>query len=1080
MSVQKLVSEADRLLEKGKAPEAIEKLKQALRDEPLNQFVGTKLSALLVDSGDKSGAVKVLVTLAEKLSDAGKSQVAIAIFKQAIDLDPTNIDLKVKYTRECESVGKLGDALGQGQIALQYYLRRKKYFDAANLMPVLVRIQPKDEKLKQAWLEVMQFAQADQKLIHLLVALCGPPGLVSQEFSVGGDPVNLSPSLYESLKRLVAFFPRDAKIAYAVAWAAYRREKLTDYFVYLKECLRRDPDFTLALLHLARHFADQQKLNESFFVYKHLRDRMAVDKNVDMLTLNQLVDAFVQKNGWISFAESGDPSEELDAATFLDTVKGIVKKEEVQEADTFDEASNDGMSRAEDTSAPMNRQTGSMKIPAPAEIELSSSTLPSSGGGALEIELSGGQTKVVPIPDDLKKMLESEAKPTAPPIKHTPAPAAATESSSTLQENTDSVLLTSIIRVDPQELSKGESPGLLVEEEASKSNIAVPVPAAAPATTAPPSAPAATAPNPPASKPLESSPPTATAPTPVRPTFNPFAAPVEEAKVEASDPREQEVVGEKTMVFSPMDVLNATNVRQQAELAKVATKIIDSPSAPAVPTPSPATASQGGADLGSLVPKYRNVSTEGDPTELYSPVEALKATEASRKSAQDASIPPPIVPPVQPTSSVSISTASEASVAQDTDISAVWPSTVNIPSPTSELSVGGTDADNEPTTIVNRNLLEESLNLSPPQAEEEATTIVRADQIPPAIASNELAMDVSASSSLSLESSEAPIEKGSAIEPAALVLPESHEIPAAPLTNSPPIPPPLSFTPSSSDLPPPASIASEEVVDLGDDLLEGPTKILVRPPSEDVTEHLIREIREEVKEIGDKPVADSNFMLRKAERYIAKRNYYLARKALRHALALGADEAHVKAKLTEIRKIELPDSLYYAVSNDQKQIERSSEILERLESEFELADDSFQDEEQELALSMEEKLDAIVNENDPRTILDFGIGLHEMGLYKQAEHLFSKAIDRFPEISFDAYYLSAIAKFSRKDYAGAASILKKLSGDAGRAEHDKIQVYYALAETFEMMRQSDRSQAFYKKVAEIDPNYRNVRVKLEE
>ena len=105
------------------------------------------------------------------------------------------------------------------------------------------------------------------------------------------------------------------------------------------------------------------------------------------------------------------------------------------------------------------------------------------------------------------------------------------------------------------------------------------------------------------------------------------------------------------------------------------------------------------------------------------------------------------------------------------------------------------------------------------------------------------------------------------------------------------MPPPI---PERGFVPIPASAeavrpsAGEEGVDLGDDLLEGPTRIFTQPSGAEKTEHLLREIKQDLKETASARL-DIDMLMKKAERYTAKRNYYLARKALRHAQALGAD-----------------------------------------------------------------------------------------------------------------------------------------------------------------------------------------------
>ncbi|RYZ95920.1 MAG: tetratricopeptide repeat protein, partial [Proteobacteria bacterium] len=221
MSVQKLIAEAEKLLDKKKVPDAIERFKTALGLEPLNQLVSSRLANIYLDMGDRPSAARAYSDLAARLAEAGKTGVAIAFYKQAIEISPDNMELRVIYARECEEMGKIGDAQTQAQAALQHYLRRKKYLDASVVMPLLIRLQGRDD-LKAAWIEVIQLGQGEQKIPHLLVALCGPPGMLSTEFNVGGDAATLSEGLYEGLKGLVAFFPRDPRVPYAVAWAASR------------------------------------------------------------------------------------------------------------------------------------------------------------------------------------------------------------------------------------------------------------------------------------------------------------------------------------------------------------------------------------------------------------------------------------------------------------------------------------------------------------------------------------------------------------------------------------------------------------------------------------------------------------------------------------------------------------------------------------------------------------------------------------------------------------------------------------------------------------------------------------------
>ncbi|MGE3261216.1 MAG: tetratricopeptide repeat protein [Bacteriovoracia bacterium] len=913
MSVQKIIAEADKLLDRGKLPEAIEKLKFALQAEPTNQLATTKLANAYAAGGSKEKAAATFTALANRLSEVGKAQVAIAVYKQALELTPNDISLKLRFAQECESVGKVGDAQTQAQSVFQYYLRRKKYFDAANILPMLVRLNGKDDILKQAWLEVMLLSQAEKKLVHLLVALCGPPGIVSEEFSVGGEPAALSEPVFEGIKKLVAFFPRDPKIAYAAAWSAYRRGRFKDFFHFLRECLRREPDFCLGLLLFARVLAERERLNEAYFVFRLLKERLAADKSVeDISTLTQLVDAFVEKNGWIAFVEqTGD---HMDASQFVDALRG---QQATPPTPVVEQEPSLG-APPEKIPSQISITMPFIKPPPTPEVESADHASSFADGPELppaEIELGSGD-------GDLEIQHLSEEKKSADPAVIAPAE-------------------TTIVR-PPEDVE-----GIPIADEATmvgqlsapaEKTMAEPMQGTSATTVSPLSEYASAEGPPPESE------------VPPKSGFNPLEhmnAPAESPVLNADS--------ERTVIFSPMEIIDATS-RATGNYNDVKTKIIDPPP-PAEPTSS--TLPSRTMAIEPPAGAWHDLNLNGVETDIFSPMEIIQAQSDSQPNA----------------------------VIDKSRYAGVEPKPAE----------AAADADG-------------------------ATQIMHAPPFPGEGSSSQGLM---------------PIPEGGPTE---------------------------------------AIAEADPGVDMGDDLLDGATRILLAPPKVNATQHLFKEIAQESKK--EPAASDPAVMLRKAERFIAKRNYYLARKALRHAQVLGASDEVVRKRLGDIRKLELPESLYQAVSNDETGRERSSDILERLEKEFDIGEKTEVGE--EIESSIDAKLEEIFRENDPRTIIDFGIGLHEMGLYRPAEKVFSRVVADYPDFSFDAYYLAAVSKFSRKDYAGAASILKKLSANADKSEQEKIQIYYALGELFAKMSQLDRSKEFFKKVAELDSNYRNIRHKLEE
>lgn len=1013
--MSKLIAEVDKLLEKGKLPEAIDKLKSGIRSEPLNQLLATKLANIFLEQQEPANAAKVYVALASRLSEAGKAQVAIAIYKQALDLDPTNIELKVKFAIESESAGKISDAHHHAQIALQFYLRRKKFFDASNLFPLLVRTAPKDEKLKLAWVEVLQLSQAEQKVLHLLVALCGPPGLISPEFSVGGEPTALNEQLYQSLKNLVYFFPRDPKVAYAVAWAAYRRENEKDFFHMLRECFRRESDFCLAALLYARYLSEKQRLNESLFVFKYFKERMGSDRSTDMLTLSRLMEGFIEKNGWITFTD-GMGIEELDAEMFskkfLEAAPAGEPANSPAASSTPDAAPSGAPPEGESpTSDSDKKESVPESLELPFEIALPA-------GDEMELVLTSGQSQVLKAGEkteepkqtqsaaasatDSKQKPQVESSPKAaekvveaapqeaPKSEPAPSPAPIANMN---EAGTGSVVFTSIIKVESENLAKNH-------QQADAESVAEQEKEAPPAK---------------------------------KPTFNPMedmqAPPIAaaEADVEA-----------KTQLFTPMDLIGVASKSPAASVkAPVGTKVIltsqadlaDAEKLKQAVAPPPAEPPV------QPPPAPQKEFIEGESTAQFSPVEAVQAGVASRRS--------------QPLTTAPTTPPLDAMAPEATPL---------VPDQTKTEAVSITQS--EAATKIFEALASEG----------EATTFISRDMAKAAsesIKENEIQQ-------------EAPPEQAEEQRTMVFSAPENEAVaepPPAPKEET-----QFEFSPSAENqenhlaLPEPVN----EQVDLGDDLLEASTKIAVQNQLDESTKNLFAEIKKEISQAPDGASSTLDVLFKKAERYIAKRNYYLARKALRHCLALGGDEEKIKSRMADIRKLELPNSLYLAESNDARDNRSSEEILERLEAEFDLNSDSEVSVGIDLEKTLESQIEKIMEENDSRSIFDFGIALHEMGLFRQAERVFSLAVEKFPQHAFDAYYLAAVSKAARKDYAGAASILKKLSHETGKSEEEKIQIYYALGEVFEKMHRKKSSKEFYKKVADLDSNYRNIRHKLED
>jgi len=815
VSIDKLLSQAEKFLDKGKKKEAIEKLKEVLRSDPDHQQAAGKLAQAYIETEQPEEAAKIFEKMAAKASDAGRAQVAVALLKQALDYLPDNINLLTKISFECENIGKLSEAGNYGQRVLNYYLARKKYIEALPICGLIARVSPKNEEIKNTWIEILMFISIDDKIIPALVFFWGPPGIVDKSFSVGGDPVTMSEDIYQKFVNLLSWYPRSVKFAYSLAWAAYKRGNFQDAFKFIRECFRRDPDFTLNMILLARIFSEQKKLDECFFIYKYIKDKMPLDRNVDMATLNHQLNSFLEKNGWITFNEGMGDAEALVPEKFLEIFISPNGEAAATESNKIDSAKvEESVAKEQEevsgillSSGEHQKETAEAAPTNEAHVEDDEGgiALPSFGGDGdneSEILLTSGEAKAISPPMD------------------TPMPIA-----------------------EPEPLQE-----LFVDEKNT-----------------------------------------------------------ENAK-------------ESKNYFDPFE-----HMSEEAKLAQ-----------------------QDVSDISAQDPVEDSVEDPVEKTEIFSPIDVLKASTWRK----DDSVLP----------------KSEES---------------DIPDPTQVFAVED-DVEVIPETI-----------LTP-----EVKPVVKFVPIP-----------------------------------------DADEPVAAPV---------------------------EEVADRGTDLLLMPAKEKTIDVEENKTEQF-------VKELESSEISVEN-LLRKGERFLAKRNYYLARKSFRQALVFGAEEEFIKEKLRSIRAMEMPDGMYTNISSDLEPTSNVDELIEALEVDFEI-DDSI-DRKEFLGKISRTKFNKIMKNVDGKTCLDLGIAFYEMGLYHDAENVFLYASAQNEELQYDAHYLMAESMVARKDFSGAVNILKTLILDREREEKEKLPAYYLLGETFEKMSQPQRSKKYFKKIADINSSYRDVKEKL--
>ncbi len=204
------------------------------------------------------------------------------------------------------------------------------------------------------------------------------------------------------------------------------------------------------------------------------------------------------------------------------------------------------------------------------------------------------------------------------------------------------------------------------------------------------------------------------------------------------------------------------------------------------------------------------------------------------------------------------------------------------------------------------------------------------------------------------------------------------------------------------------------------------------------------------------------------------------------AIEFGANEEVAKKLLKKIRKKEFPDSMYAHFSRDDfadTSDDSVKQIIEKLDDEFDLSlnrdEESFIQSVRESMNTIRPQIKEVLSGVSSEVRMDLGIAFFEMGLFEEAEHIFENTIDESGQLSLDALYLAAESRVQRGDYVQAVTLLHKICKNPDRLDEQNLAVYYLLGESYEAMNQKKRSQRYFKKAADIDLNYRDLKGKLE-
>ncbi len=139
---EKYIERAQRYILRGHLERAIEEYKGAIAIDPQDVTLRLRLGDLYVKTGRKEDAIKEYSEAAKINNQKGFYLKAIAVYKQILKLDDTNLDVHYKLAELYTKQRLLADAISEYSYILNVFERKGRTQDAFDLLKKMVEVDP--------------------------------------------------------------------------------------------------------------------------------------------------------------------------------------------------------------------------------------------------------------------------------------------------------------------------------------------------------------------------------------------------------------------------------------------------------------------------------------------------------------------------------------------------------------------------------------------------------------------------------------------------------------------------------------------------------------------------------------------------------------------------------------------------------------------------------------------------------------------------------------------------------------------------------------------------------------------------
>ncbi len=138
----KCLAAATKYLQKRQYEKAIKEYQKIEKEDPNNTRILMKIAETYMIAKNTEKATEYYLKVAKKFQQEGFFPKVVAIYKQIIKLDPSNIDVTKKLATLYTEMGLIGEALKQYNNIINDYIRRKDYKRAKETIQKMLQISP--------------------------------------------------------------------------------------------------------------------------------------------------------------------------------------------------------------------------------------------------------------------------------------------------------------------------------------------------------------------------------------------------------------------------------------------------------------------------------------------------------------------------------------------------------------------------------------------------------------------------------------------------------------------------------------------------------------------------------------------------------------------------------------------------------------------------------------------------------------------------------------------------------------------------------------------------------------------------